>query len=66
MSQGCTCQDCGRKFKVDIIIPDAIWESIKPAGKPIGGGLLCGPCIAERIEAFDRFVAYHLVVKETL
>lgn len=62
--EGCTCHKCGRKYKVDIIVPDEIWEKIKPAGKARGAGLLCGPCIAEKLETLDRFVAYHLINSE--
>lgn len=46
----CTCQQCGRKFQVDILVPDELWEQIKPEGKPEGGGLLCGGCITEALE----------------
>lgn len=26
----CTCQDCGNQYKVDLVIPDELWEKIKP------------------------------------
>ena len=55
----CTCQGCGNKYKVDIIIPDTLWEKIKPEGKPIGAGLLCGRCIFERIEKQDKYTSWH-------
>jgi hypothetical protein len=32
------------------MIPDDLWERIRPENKSAGGGLLCGPCILERIE----------------
>ncbi len=48
--EGCACQRCGNKFKVDIIVPDDVWERIKPTGKPAGAGLLCGHCIISRLE----------------
>lgn len=47
---GCQCQLCARHFKVDILIPDHLWEMIKPAGKAEGAGLLCGICIIRRLE----------------
>jgi hypothetical protein len=47
---------------VDLIVPDALWEKIKPEGKPVGGGMLCGPCIAKAIEAQGEYAAY-LVTK---
>lgn len=46
----CTCQKCNNKYKVDIMVPDEIWEQIKPEGKSIGAGLLCGKCIIEELE----------------
>ena len=46
----CTCQKCNNKYKVDIIVPDEIWEQIKPENKPVGAGLLCGKCIIEALE----------------
>lgn len=56
---GCTCQSCGKTFRVDIIVPDYLWEKIKPEGKPKGGGLLCGSCIMERLESMG-FGAFRL------
>lgn len=49
---GCRCQGCGKKYTVDLIIPDFLWEKIKPKGKSEGAGLLCGSCIMERLESF--------------
>ena len=46
----CLCQDCGEYYKVDILIPDELWEKIKPKGKDVGAGLLCGKCIFTKIE----------------
>jgi len=46
----CTCQKCNNKYKVDIMVPNEIWEQIKPENKPIGSGLLCGKCIIEALE----------------
>jgi glycyl-tRNA synthetase (class II) len=59
MDDGCTCQSCGKTFRVDIIVPDYLWEKIKPEGKPKGGGLLCGSCIMERLESMG-FGAFRL------
>jgi glycyl-tRNA synthetase (class II) len=56
----CTCQKCGRKYAVDLIVPDALWEKIKPEGKPKGGGMLCGPCITEAIEVMGEYAAYQV------
>ena len=45
----CMCQSCGKQYMVDFIVCDEIWERIKPKDKPKGGGLLCGECIAKRL-----------------
>ena len=57
----CICQDCGEGYKVDIIVPDDLWEKITPKGKAVGAGLLCGSCIAKFIEGFNKYEVYHLV-----
>jgi hypothetical protein len=54
------CQDCGNNFKVDFLIGDDLWEKIKPAHKPVGGGLLCGQCILKRIECIGEYGAFRL------
>lgn len=59
--EGCTCQECGNKYMVDIIVPDDIWEEIKPYGKPKGSGLLCGQCIFRKIENLKRFSSFQLL-----
>jgi len=46
----CKCQNCGNKYKVDLIVEDYIWKNIKPIDKPRGTGLLCGCCIIKKIE----------------
>jgi hypothetical protein len=46
----CVCQGCGTNYTVDFVVPDDLWEEIKPENKQIGAGLLCGSCIAGRIE----------------
>lgn len=48
--EGCTCQKCGRVFKVDFNVPDPLWKRISR-----GRNLLCGPCIAEAIENIGQF-----------
>ena len=56
----CKCQGCKKQYKTDLIIPDELWEEIKPDGKAMGAGLLCPKCIGERIEKFDIYAAYKL------
>ena len=57
----CRCQKYGKKYKVDLNVPDELWEKIKPEGKPEGAGLLCGSCIMERIESISDYSAWDLV-----
>ena len=60
MTDGCTCQFCGRKYRVDVLIPNDLWEKIKPVNKAVGAGLLCGKCIFVRIEALGEPRAFNL------
>lgn len=55
-TDGCTCQDCGCVYKVDWLIPDALWQQIQDRGE---GGLLCGSCIAARVEKLSSFNVFH-------
>lgn len=50
---GCLCQGCGKRYKVDLMIPDEVWEKIYPNKN--GGGMLCGVCIMKKIENLDDF-----------
>lgn len=54
----CICQECGKKYKVDLIVPDELWLKISP--KKSEAGLLCGLCIMKKIESFDEYDAYTL------
>jgi len=57
----CLCQNCGRQYTIDFILPDDIWNQIRPDGKSIGAGLLCGNCIFEKLEREFKYKAYHIV-----
>ena len=57
----CKCQKCGNRYRVDIIVPDDLWEKIKPAGKDVGAGLMCGSCILQAIEDFGDYDKFELV-----
>lgn len=46
----CKCHGCRQPYQIDIIVPDDIWEKIKPVGSKKGGGLLCPICIAHQIQ----------------
>lgn len=52
MDTGCTCQDCGKQYRIDLMLSDSLWAVISPStsGNP-KGGLLCGACIMTRLEA---------------
>lgn len=47
------CDICGKEYKVAMMLPDSLWELIKPDHANPGAGLLCANCIINRIE--DRF-----------
>lgn len=51
----CRCQGCGREYLIDLRVRDEVWERIKPQGEPFGGGLLCGTCIVNRLEAVGEY-----------
>lgn len=55
---GCLCQGCGRRYRVDVILPDDLWNRIQYPDWP---NLLCGLCIMERIEQLRRFDCFGLV-----
>ena len=58
MTDGCTCQKCGRKYRIDLNIPDILWNRIRPKGKAEGAGLLCGSCIMNRLEELEEFLVF--------
>lgn len=64
MDQGCICQRCMSRFTVDLMVPDDLWEVIKPQGKPLKSGLLCSQCIIERVITHleGEFAAFKLEV----
>lgn len=55
----CTCQECGVEYRVDLVVTDQVWEQIKPKGKAIGAGLLCGSCIVSKLELIGYGVINH-------
>ncbi len=57
----CICQGCGKKYKLDIMVPNYLWEQIKPKGKSKGAGLLCGSCIMDRTENREDNFCFKLV-----
>lgn len=64
-SDGCLCQGCNNRYKVDYIIPDDLWKKIKPHGKSDEGGMLCGKCIINRIEKLNVFKGLVVYIQES-
>lgn len=56
---GCLCGRCGRRYRVDVLVPDALWSSIAS-----GTTLLCPRCIADGLEVRGEFAAFRLVEVE--
>lgn len=56
--EGCLCQDCGRRYRIDLRLSDELWERITYQN---WANLLCGICIMERIEHFREFDYYDLI-----
>jgi len=48
------CYDCGAEYGglgwIEAIIPDKVWDMIRPEGCAKGTGLLCICCISRRLE----------------
>ena len=59
-NSGCLCQRCGWRYKVDFNIPDVLWKKIKLKGSPDEGGLLCGRCIADKIEELNLYKCLYI------
>lgn len=60
VKDGCICQSCGQSYRVDLIVPNILWNRIKPKGKKNGAGLLCGSCIMSKIERISGFDIWRL------
>lgn len=56
---GCICQGCASRFKVDFILPDIIWNKISD-----GVNLLCGRCIAGRLENLNQYDYWYMTKDE--
>lgn len=55
VAEGCMCQKCGARYRVDVLVSDDVWARIAD-----GRNMLCGQCIVDAIER-DEFAAYRLV-----
>lgn len=53
MTPRAECADCGIEYGgpqwVEAVVPDRVWNVIRPADSSEGGGLLCIGCIARRL-----------------
>lgn len=47
----CKCQQCEKRYKIDLIVNEIIWSAIKPEGSAPEAGLLCPSCIMNRVAA---------------
>lgn len=51
----CKCQSCGKQYKIDLMIPDELWNKIRPKNKSEGAGMLCGSCIMQQLEKISDY-----------
>lgn len=49
-----TCESCGNGIYQEICSDNDIWERIKPCGKGIGQGMLCGNCMMDKVTQLLR------------
>ena len=59
----CICNDCGKKYKMDLLVSDDIWVKITPA-KNKEAGLLCPKCIIKKIEELYDYSAFKLIMMQ--
>lgn len=57
----CKCQECGKLYKIDLLIPDDLWNKITPNKKHKHAGLLCGSCIMVKLEKMLDYDYFHLM-----
>lgn len=53
--EGCLCQRCNRRYRVDVMLPDELWAGIHGAFNR-----LCGMCMTELIEVRGEFDYFEL------
>lgn len=64
-NDGTLCENCGRTYFFNLIIPHHLWEKVKPLGKPQGGGMLCPQCIVSKIEKHMGTCVFYLTKDHT-
>lgn len=51
------CYDCGLEYSspawIEALVPDRVWERIKPEGCGKGAGLLCISCMSARMTKME-------------
>ena len=57
----CTCQNCERVYKMDLIVDDLLWDKIKPQNKTNESGLLCPACIVKSVEFLEGYSSYNII-----
>lgn len=58
---GCLCSGCGKRYKVDLMLPDDTWKAIEtlyPNHWVVADVHLCPMCIATRLERLGRFDSF--------
>ena len=60
----CICQHCGKKYRIDLLISDRLWKIIRPKGKKLWAGLLCGGCIMNKLEDISGYDYWFLTKKK--
>ncbi len=55
------CQGCTKRYKVDLIVTDDIWDKIRPSHKEEDAGMLCPECIIQRIDDGEHG-CFHLML----
>lgn len=59
--EGSCCEGCGRRYKVDLLVPDDLWVLIRgETSRRPESGLLCGRCIMDKIEGRGQFDVFEL------
>ena len=64
MTRRAECADCGVEYGgpqwVEAVVPDRVWNTIRPADSSEGGGLLCIGCIARRLRLVPEMGAVYV------
>lgn len=53
---GCICQECGGRYKVDVLVSNDLWARLGYDHED----MVCGECIVDGIERLGEFGAFRL------